>query len=108
MSRRRWLAFKQTGEIIDTNTTIPAFMTQFYITPETLDEGRLARAKKAYGIYVPEYTYVGHMGLVPNHPQELFVWRIGLPAGRPIMAEVDRLGLRVNQDKYVGILEEFY
>jgi hypothetical protein len=82
-------------------------MTQFYITPETLDEGQLARAKEAYGIFVQQYTYVGHMGLAPKHSEELFVWRIVSPAGRPIAADCYRLGLRVNQDKYVGILKQF-
>lgn len=94
-------------EIIDTTITNPALMTQFYITPQRLDEGQLARAKEAYGNFVPEYTYVGHMGLAPNHPEELFVWRIVSPAGRPFAADGYRLGLRVNQDKYVGILKDF-
>ncbi|KAH8742354.1 hypothetical protein F5883DRAFT_671257 [Diaporthe sp. PMI_573] len=84
-------------EIIDTAATSPAFMTQFYITPETLDEVQLARAKAAYGIFVPQYTYVGHMGLAPKHSEELFVWRIVSPTGRPIAADCYRLGLRVNQ-----------
>ncbi|KAH8755030.1 hypothetical protein F5883DRAFT_179959 [Diaporthe sp. PMI_573] len=94
-------------EIIDTAVTSPALMTQFYITPETLDEDQLARAKEAYGIFVPQYTYAGHMGLAPKHSEELFVWRIVSPAGRPIAADCYRLGLRVNQDKYVGILKQF-
>ncbi|KIW14263.1 hypothetical protein PV08_07045 [Exophiala spinifera] len=96
-----------TVEIIDTTVTNPDLMTQFYITPESLDEDQLAQAKEAYGDFVPQYTYVGHMGMVPEHPAELFVWRIVSPAGRPIAANRYRLGLRVNQDKYVGILKQF-
>ncbi|KAH6982351.1 hypothetical protein BKA56DRAFT_616420 [Ilyonectria sp. MPI-CAGE-AT-0026] len=93
-------------EIIDTTIANPTLMTQFFITPKTLDEAQLARAKEAYGDFVPEYTYVGDMGLAPNHP-ELFVWRIVSPAGRPFAADGHRLGMRVNQDKYVGILKHF-
>lgn len=93
-------------EIIDTTVTKPALMTQFYITPMTLDAYRLARAKEEYGNFVPEYTFVGRMGLAPKH-HELFVWRIVCPAGRPFVADADRLGLRVNQDKYVGILKDY-
>ncbi|EJT79398.1 hypothetical protein GGTG_04482 [Gaeumannomyces tritici R3-111a-1] len=93
-------------EIIDTAVTSPTLMTQFYITHETVDEDQLARAKGAYGNFVPQYTYVGNMGLAPNYP-ELFVWRIVSRAGRPLLASCSRLGLRDNQDKYVGILKQF-
>ncbi|KAI1114804.1 hypothetical protein F5Y14DRAFT_461187 [Nemania sp. NC0429] len=93
-------------EIIDTAITNPVLMTQFFITHERLDHYHIARAKQEYGNFVPEYTYVGHMGLAPKH-RELFVWRIVSPAGRPFAADADRLGLRVNQDKYVSILKNF-
>ncbi|TPX10365.1 uncharacterized protein E0L32_008770 [Thyridium curvatum] len=94
-------------EVIDATITDPTLMTQFYISPERLDESQLSRAKEAYGNFIPEYTYVGDMGLAANRLEELFVWRIVSPVGRPFAANSSQIGLRVNQDKYLGILKQF-
>ncbi|OAL30163.1 hypothetical protein AYO20_08879 [Fonsecaea nubica] len=94
-------------EIIDPTVSTPTLMTLFYITPKTLDEGQLAQAREAYSDFVPLYTYVGRMGLAHQHQEELVVWRIVAPAGRPIAADIHRLGLRLNQDKYLAIMKQF-
>ncbi|KAI9691241.1 MAG: hypothetical protein M1822_008861 [Bathelium mastoideum] len=95
-------------EIMDISVSSPACMTLFYITSETLDEDQLATAKKFYGDFVPQYTYVGQMGLPSESDhKQLFVWRIVCPAGRPFAADGRRLGLWANQGKYVGILRHF-
>lgn len=90
-------------EVIDTTIANPALMTLFYINPEKLDEAQLAKAKEAYGNFVPQYTYIGCM----QHLEDLFVWRIVSPAGRPFAADAYRIGLRANQDKYVSIVKHF-
>ncbi|OAG38284.1 hypothetical protein AYO21_07510 [Fonsecaea monophora] len=94
-------------EIIDPSVSIPTHMTLFYITPKTLDEDQLAQAREAYDHFVPQYTYVGHMDVAGKHRTKLFVWRIEAPVGRPIAADIDRLGLRVNQEKYLNIMKHF-
>ncbi|KAI9674064.1 MAG: hypothetical protein M1822_009571 [Bathelium mastoideum] len=93
---------------MDISVSSPTRMTLFYITSETLDEDQLAIAKKFYGDFVPQYTYIGHMGLPSESDRTpLFVWRIVCPAGRPFAADGRRLGLRANRGKYVGILKHF-
>ncbi|KAK2592811.1 hypothetical protein QQS21_009479 [Conoideocrella luteorostrata] len=94
-------------EILDTTVTNPARMTQFYITPEKLDQLRHLETILIYGEFVPKYVYFDRMGLAPKHSEELFVWCIESPAGRPFAADCHRLGLRVNHGKYIGILKHF-
>ncbi|KAI0865184.1 hypothetical protein F4860DRAFT_346831 [Xylaria cubensis] len=81
-------------------------MTLFYFTFEELAQTQIDAARSVYGDFVPEYTYAGHMGLAPEHP-ELFVWRIDCPAGSPFSTDAGYFGLRRNCKKYANILRHF-